>query len=260
MKTRLNAFDWNIKLEPGKFVTVAARPKMGVTNLFCTIAANIVASRQQVELYYFSSDTSSEDLLVKIPQKLARVDLNRMTKDSWLHLARTVGDYPSRWLKVCEYKHAHKVEEIITAMKSTPNRKLVFIDKLTSLLETSSDPIVNAQIYRRLKYEALQNQASIFASVNVNSEVEKTVNKRPLSHMILDYADGALESISDYLFILYRDEVYNRWSTEELGVAELILAKSELGPKETNRLAFISDYGLFANLSNESEGKHDPRI
>ena len=52
---------------------------------------------------------------------------------------------------------------------------------------------------------------------------------------------------------IYRDEVYNK-ETEEKGIAELIVGKHRAGETDTIRLAWLSQYTLFANLEETAPG------
>ena len=66
-------------------------------------------------------------------------------------------------------------------------------------------------------------------------------------------ADGivvhnSLEQDADVVLFLYRDEIYNRESTD-LGIAEVIVAKHRSGPTGMVRLAFLGQYTRFANMA-----------
>ena len=64
---------------------------------------------------------------------------------------------------------------------------------------------------------------------------------------------GAIEQDADIVAFVYRDEVYNK-ATEEKGIAEFIISKHRAGEVGTVRLAWLSEYTLFANLAEDSPG------
>ena len=57
---------------------------------------------------------------------------------------------------------------------------------------------------------------------------------------------GAIEQDADLVAFLYRDEYYNKQSTE-LNIAEIIVAKHRNGPIGNLKLKFLKQYGGFYN-------------
>jgi replicative DNA helicase len=74
-----------------------------------------------------------------------------------------------------------------------------------------------------------------------------------LADGIVSHNSGAIEQDADMVCFIYRDEVYNK-ETEDKGIAELIVAKHRAGETDTIRLAWLSEYTLFANLAKDSPG------
>jgi len=58
---------------------------------------------------------------------------------------------------------------------------------------------------------------------------------------------GSIEQDADLVMFVYRDDYYNK-DSEDMGTAELIVAKHRNGPLDTVRLSYVGRYTRFDNL------------
>jgi replicative DNA helicase len=101
-----------------------------------------------------------------------------------------------------------------------------------------------SEISRSLKILARELQVPVIAVSQLSRAVEARQDKRP---MLADLREsGALEQDADVVLFIYRDEIYNRDSTDK-GTAEILLAKHRNGPVGRLKLTFLENYTKFAS-------------
>ena len=84
----------------------------------------------------------------------------------------------------------------------------------------------------------------------LNRELEKDKNRKPRLSDLRE--SGSIEQDADLVMFIYRDEIYNPESNE-MGIAEINLAKNRNGPVERVRLAYMPNFTKFADLSRSDE-------
>jgi replicative DNA helicase len=108
-----------------------------------------------------------------------------------------------------------------------------------------------SDISRNLKALAKELHTPVIALSQLNRGVESRPNKRPLLSDLRE--SGAIEQDADMILFVYRDEYYNPETTEDKGVAELIIAKNRSGSLGTCKLKFFGQYTKFKNMVLEEE-------
>jgi replicative DNA helicase len=102
-----------------------------------------------------------------------------------------------------------------------------------------------SEITRGLKAMAKEANVSVMALSQLNREVEKRSDKRPLLSDLRE--SGAIEQDADNVIFIYRDDYYDEESREP-GVAEIHVAKQRNGPTGTVKVRFDAKYTRFDNL------------
>ena len=134
--------------------------------------------------------------------------------------------------------------------KTKNDIKLIIIDYL-QLIEGPKEKKENRQqeisfISRKLKEVARELDVPIIALSQLNRSVDARDDHRPRMSDLRE--SGALEQDADSILFLYRDEYYNKETTEP-GISEVIVAKNRTGPTGSVKLRFIKEYMKFMGIS-----------
>ena len=221
--------------QPSELVIVAARPSMGKTAFVCNMA-EWAASAGETAVVIFSLEQSKLELAERFLCIRAKLDGHRLRKgllepderhallEASSELSRLplfIDDSPGRTVA--------QISAICRRLKRRNKLGLVIIDYL-QLIEPE-DKRANreqqiAQITRRLKGIAKENNLPLIALSQLNRGVELREDKRP---RLADLREsGAIEQDADIVMFLHRPDAYN--PEDRPGLAEIIVAKHRSGP------------------------------
>jgi replicative DNA helicase len=257
--------------QPGNLVIIAARPSMGKTTLALNIAQYASAeSKKKVPSVIFSLEMGKEELVMRFLASIARVDFGRMRTghfhdSDWPRLTRAAGilhdakifidDSPS--ISVLELRSKAR------RLKSEHDIGLVIVDYL-QLMRGGANPESRQQeiseISRALKALAKELNVPVVALSQLNRELEKRADKRPMMSDLRE--SGAIEQDADVIMFVYREAVYcedcrkpdTTCSKGHERNAEIIIGKQRNGALGTIELTFIGEHTRFENRSDRSEG------
>jgi len=250
--------DFDIKtagLQPSDLIVIAGRPSMGKSALALGIAeyAGVV---EKIPLAMFSLEMSKEQLVQRMLCSHARVDAHKvrtgyLATSDWPRLTAAAGKLSEAPIFIDDTPAISVMELRAKArrLKAHQDIKLIILDYLQ--LMRGSSGIENRQqeiseISRSLKSLARELRVPVIAISQLSRAVEARTDHRPQLSDLRE--SGAIEQDADVVVLLLREEYYNPTS-ENQGVAEVMIAKQRNGPVGSLKLAFIKEYTRFENIA-----------
>jgi len=255
--------------QPGDLIIVAARPSMGKTTLALNIAEYASAdphNKKKVPSVIFSLEMGKEQLVMRFLASLAKVDFGRMRTghfldSDWPRLTRAAGILHDAKIFIDDTPAITVLELRSKArrLKSEHDIGLIIIDYL-QLMRGGANPESRQQeiseISRSLKALAKELNVPVIALSQLNRELEKRADKRPMMSDLRE--SGAIEQDADVIMFVYREAVYCEQCRKRDGSctqnhdrnAEIIIGKQRNGAIGTVNLAFFGEHTRFENLSN----------
>jgi replicative DNA helicase len=246
--------------QPGNLIVLAARPSMGKSALVANIAENAVLAGHAVAL--FSLEMSESELAQRFVASQARVkgeDLRRgkVAADRWpkiLEACQRLSDAPmyvddSSDTGVLEIRS--KCRRLHSQV--TGGLGLIIVDYLQLMrsegrIESRVEQV--AQMSRGLKGLARELNVPVIALSQLSRAVEQRGGeKKPVLSDLRE--SGAIEQDADLVMFIYRDEYYEKDSSQRPGEADIIIAKHRNGPVGEVVLTFQKEYPRFMNYAGE---------
>jgi len=247
--------------QPSDFIVVAGRPGMG-KSMFVQNIAQHVASEHKIPVGLFSLEMSYQQLVLRMLSAEANVDFQSIRtgflKDpDWPKLTLAAGrlyespifidDTPG--ISIMELRAKTR------RLKAEHNVGLIIIDYLQ--LMQSRGRSENRQqeisdISRSLKGLARELSIPVIACSQLSRAPETRPDKHPQLSDLRE--SGAIEQDADMVVFLYREEYYERNSSEKTGEAEIIIGKQRNGPTGKITLSFRANCMRFDNLDKRFRG------
>src|SRR3954463_515153 len=242
-------------LQPSTLNIIGARPAMGKTSLGLGIAAHVAQTTRRPVLI-FSLEMGHTELTQRILSSEAEVDsqklrTGRLVEADWTKIGRAINrlDVPL----YLDDNPRVTVMEIRAKARRMKARQgglaLIVIDYLQLMsggTTSENRKLEVSEISRGLKILARELEVPIIALSQLSRGLEARGDKRP---MLSDLREsGSLEQDADVVMFLYRDEVYNKESSDK-AMAEVIIAKHRSGPTGTVRLVFRGQFTKFGNAA-----------
>ena len=225
----------------GQLIIFCGRPGMGKTSLALDICTHASSPKPGCGFlsYFFSLEMSSEEISARLLSKLSGVNLkNLRTADLSSGDLKAIS---SAALGMVDYKLViddsplltpatikAKIMERQALHEEKPD--IIFIDYLQLLAPSQNQNSRErevASMSRDLKLLARELNIPVVVMSQLNRELEKRPNKRPIMSDIRE--SGAVEQDADIIVALYQPFLYTN-SPNDQGRAEAIILKQRNGP------------------------------
>lgn len=265
IKSGLTALDANLGgwLHQGHLILIAARPSMGKSALVQQIAENISVDSTTI---FYTLEMQGEELAERSIARRTGISVKRLKlgedfdDGEWSLIGKALGEFADLKLLIDDYpvyidnivSKSQKISEELSANGEKLGLIVVDYAQLVSTIKPAANKNLEVgAISRALKRLAMELSVPVVALAQLNREVEKRNDKRPVMTDLRD--SGELEQDADTILFLYRDEVYDEHSNDK-GIAEITASKNRHGELCTTKMAFVGHRMMFADLAHSTSG------
>jgi replicative DNA helicase len=251
-------------LQPTDLIILAARPAMGKTTLALNIA-EYAAIKSKKAVAVFSMEMSASQLAMRLISSNGRINAQRLRTgqledEDWARVTGAIKMLKETKIFIDDTPGVSP--EILRSkarrLKREHDLGLIVIDylQLMSVPGNSENRATEiSEISRSLKGLAKELGVPVIALSQLNRSLETRTDKRPVMADLRE--SGAIEQDADVIVFIYRDEYYNKDSSPDKGLAEIIIGKQRNGPTGSLKLKFFGEYTRFDNLSHDSVGSFE---
>ncbi|HDG4514815.1 DnaB helicase C-terminal domain-containing protein [Staphylococcus pseudintermedius] len=233
--------------ERGQLNVIAARPSMGKTGFALNAMWNI--AKRGHEVTFFSLETTGDIVVKRMIAMIEAVSLSDIKRPFELGTEKTSkvmeGINKIKQHKINIYDESRLTTSRIREQAAKPSDKpqVIFIDYL-QLMESdtpTNDRRVDVEkISRDLKIIANETGCIIVLLSQLNRGVESRNDKRPMMSDLKE--SGGIEADASMIFMLYRDDYYNRDETPQespdMSELEVIVSKNKDGATGTVKFQY----------------------
>ena len=253
-------------LQNGDLIIIAGRPSMGKTALSMNIVEH-VAIHNSTPVAVFSLEMPMEQLVIRMISSFGRIDSSKlrdgdMSEIDWNSFNHAVRAFEENTILIDETPSITPTEiraKCRRLKRKYPDLGLIMIDYLQLMtVHGKSENRVQeiSEISRSLKALAKEINVPVIALSQLNRGVESRTKtgKGRIPQMADLRESGSIEQDADIIGFIYRDEVYHDDSytnPEEVGKADLRIAKHRNGATGNIKLAFVGQYSKFEDLAFE---------
>ncbi len=256
-------------LQNGDLIIVAGRPSMGKTAFSMNIIEHVaITAKNPKPVAVFSLEMPTEQLVMRMISSFGHIEGSKlrdtMTETDWNSFNHAVLALEKSTVLIDETPSITPTEiraKCRRLKRQHPDLSLIMVDYLQLMtVHGKSENRVQeiSEISRSLKALAKEINVPVIALSQLNRGVESRpkAGKGRMPQMSDLRESGSIEQDADIIGFIYRDQQYHDDSysnPEEVGKADLKIAKHRNGATGNIKLAFIGEYARFEDLANEDQ-------
>ena len=240
-------------LNDSDLIFLASRPGMGKTSLGMNIALH-VGKKTGKGVAIFSLEMSKQQLAARLLAGEAYVDLKKLqtgllNREDWQKLSAATAAISKTQILISDNPTV-TVSDIKAQCRRVKDLGLIVIDYLQLMTsagngESESRFQAVSEISRMLKIMAKELNVPVLCLSQLSRASTQRTDKRPV---LSDQREsGSLEQDADIVLGLYREDYFNRESTEH-NTGELIVMKNRHGSTGTIQLQWLPEYTTYLSV------------
>lgn len=232
-------------------IVLGARPSMGKTASMLNLA--IDGAKAGRPALIFSLEMKQVSLTQRLLSREARINgmdlrTGQIKNEDFSRLidgAESLGK-TDIWIDDTPGLTLNEIRSRARTFVATHGKCTIYVDYMQKVGRKPGDDekTHTSEVSGGLKMLARELKVPVVALSQLNRELEKRANKRPIMSDLRE--SGAIEQDADVIIFLYRDEVYNPESADA-GISEWIVAKQRDGAIGTIKRTFMGSIGAFGD-------------
>ncbi len=256
-------------LQNGDLIIIAGRPSMGKTAFSMNIIEHVaITAKEPKPVAVFSLEMPTEALVMRMISSFGHIKgenlKDTMTETDWNSFNHAVLALEKSTILIDETPSITPTEiraKCRRLKRQYPDLALIMVDYLQLMVvhgKTDNRVQEISEISRSLKALAKEINVPVIALSQLNRGVESRpkAGKGRMPQMSDLRESGSIEQDADIIGFIYRDQQYHDDSysnPEEIGKADLKIAKHRNGSTGSIKLAFVGEYARFEDLANEDQ-------
>ncbi len=256
-------------LQNGDLIIVAGRPSMGKTAFSMNIIEHVaITAKEPKPVAVFSLEMPTEQLVMRMISSFGHIEGSKlrdtMTETDWNSFNHAVLALEKSTVLIDETASITPTEiraKCRRLKRQHPDLSLIMVDYLQLMtVHGKSENRVQeiSEISRSLKALAKEINVPVIALSQLNRGVESRpkAGKGRMPQMSDLRESGSIEQDADIIAFIYRDQQYHDdtySNPEEIGKADLKIAKHRNGATGNVKLAFVGEYARFEDLANDDQ-------
>lgn len=254
--TKFSSIDEKLIIKAQDLIVIGARPAMGKTSFLLNVGLNLV--EQDYTIAMFSLEMSKEQITKRLVSLKSDISTSRMKFlkdlelkqiDNAIKKLKDIGFYIDDRSAITTDYLRNEVRKLKLEAESKGKKLGAILVDYIQLMRGGNNKGNReqeiAEITRELKNIARDEYVPVITLAQLSRSVEQRQNKRPQLSDLRE--SGEIEQSADVIGFLYRDEYYNKETTDKK-IAELIIGKYREGETCTIKLFFEASLTKFGSL------------